>query len=169
MIRLAFVIDKNNKVGSTSQVTAEEWPEPLVPEIEKMFFNQNAIVGSVTYAHNLEVFANLDPGDKELIVLTRNKNFDLHGNEKAILATDFMQVVEKYKDSDEVLVVGGGKVVWELFLPFADEMTVAIYDEELPWDIEFSSWKDAPMVEVRRDHYEGGVTVYYEKEKELAL
>ncbi|WCE31580.1 hypothetical protein [Vibrio sp. SCSIO 43137] len=50
---------------------------------------------------------------------------DLRGNTKATVVTDYMQVVNKYKDSEDVLIVGGGAVVWELFLPYADEIVIA--------------------------------------------
>jgi hypothetical protein len=167
MIRLAFVTDKNHMIGCTLEEDrlrrAEAWPEPLTPEIGKMFYGENTIVGSVTYAHNLETFSNLNPGDKELLVLTRDRNFDLHGNTKALLVHEHRQIVDRYRDSDEVLVVGGGKVMWELFLPYADEMAVACCDKALPGDIEFRSWKEEPMVELRRDLWEGGATIYYKR------
>jgi dihydrofolate reductase len=130
-----------------------------------LFYGENSIVGAVTYLHNLETFSNLDPDDKELLVLTRNENFDLHGNSKAVLVHDYMQVVDKYKNSVEVLIVGGGKEVWELFLPYADEMLVACCDKALPGDIEFSSWKDAPMVETKRELWNGGATIYYKRDR----
>ncbi|WED22981.1 dihydrofolate reductase [Vibrio sp. JC009] len=164
MIRLAFVADKNDTVGCTKPedraLRASQWPKGLIAEVEKMFFGENAIVGSVTYDHNIELFSQLDPGEKELLVLTRNEDFDLRGNAKATVVTDYMQVVDKYKSSEEILIVGGGAVVWELFLPYADEIVIACTDKPLAGDIRFSSWRDVPMVEERRVSWEGGTTYY---------
>jgi dihydrofolate reductase len=168
MIRLAFVTDKRNMIGCRKaedrQRRVEEWSDSLTPEIGKLFYGENSIVGSVTYSHNLETFTNLDPGEKELLVLTRDKNFNLNGNKKAKLIHNYMDVVEKYKDSEEILIVGGGKVVWELFLPYADEMIIACCDKALPGDIEFNSWLNEPMVEIKREQWDGGATIYYKRE-----
>jgi len=172
MIRLAFVADKNDTVGCTTPedraLRASQWPNALNAEVEKLFFGESAIVGSITYEHNIELFSQLDPGEKELFVLTRNENFDLRGNAKATVITDYMQVVNKYKDSGDVLIVGGGAVVWELFLPYADEIVIACTDEPLAGDIRFTSWRDLPMTEKHRELWQGGTTFYFQcKEKGL--
>jgi dihydrofolate reductase len=168
MIRLAIVTDKNNMIGFAKKEDSlhrgNVCPKSISPELE-MFYGENAIVGSRTYEHNIETFTKLDPGGKELLVLTRNKNFNLNVNKKAKLIHDNMEVVEKYKDSEDILVVGGGKVLWELFLPFADEMIVVCCNKTLPWDIEFSSWQNEPMVEVKRRLWKDGVTTYYKRIK----
>lgn len=169
MIRLAFVADNSDTVGCSTPddraLRANQWPKALAAEVEKLFFGESAIVGSVTYDHNIELFSQLDPGEKELLVLTRNQDFDLQGNPKATVVTEYMQVVNKYKDSDEVLIVGGGAVIWELFLPYADEIVIACTKEPLAGDIKFSSWRNVPFVEKRRVPWEGGATFYFQREE----
>ena len=167
MIRLVFVADHNDTVGCTLEedrkLRASQWPKALSAEVEKIFFGESAIIGSITYDHNVELFSKMDPKDKELLVLTRNEKFDLRGNEKATVVTDYMQVVEKYKNTDDVLIVGGGAALWELFLPYADEITIACTDEPLAGDITFSAWRDVPMIEQQKDDWQGGSTIYLKR------
>ena len=161
MIRLVFMTDDSNMIGCKNPADDPKrvaaWPEGLPNELGRIFYGEHTVAGSATYGY----FKEYDPGEKSLYILSKDKNFDLEGNSKAQVVTDYQELVERYRDSEDILVVAGGKTTWELFLPYASEMVVAYADKIVPGDICFSSWRDLTVEEYNRVSWNGGNTFYY--------
>lgn len=168
MIRLIFMTDDSNMIGCRNPEDMEkrvaQWPQgkDFQDELGRIFYGKHIASGDVTYP---AFYANPIEG-MNIHVLSLDKNFDLRGNPNAELVNDFKVLVDKFSNSDEVLLVTGGKTIWELFLPYADEIVVAYTDKVLvPGDILFDSWRDVPKTEIDRVPWEGGATITYKVKK----
>lgn len=168
MIRLVFMTDDSNMIGSRSPEEMKErsklWPQgkDFHDELGRIFYGKHIASGGVTYPP----FYGKEVEGMNIYVLSQNKGYDLLGNNNAELVTDFKELVDRFSKSEEVLLVTGGKTAWELFLPYADELVVAYTDNVItPGDILFDAWRDVAKTEIDRVPWEGGATITYKVEK----
>ena len=165
MIRLAFMTDDSLMIGyDNPEGNAHRFkiiPETLWPQLDKILEGDHYLCGSksiVFYRDN-----NYGEG-KKLYILSRDPHFTFEGKANTEVTTNYMDLVEKFKDSDEVLVVIGGKIIFELMLPYAKEVDIVYADTIVPGNVKFDAWKSADLSLVNSEKWDGGTTYYYKQE-----
>ncbi len=98
--------------------------------------NAKNIVGGVWQTNMM-----LKHKHNNIYVLSRNKNLNLN-NDKLIIIDDYKKLVDKYKNSKETLVVVGGKIVFDLFTPYANEIFVMEPKFDLPGELIYDSYEN---------------------------
>ena len=160
MIKLVWVTDKQDIVGSSSlenyDAEAAARPEGLDEEISRIFIDDNIVVGRTT----LPLCEDYIPAYKSFYVLTGNKNFECGDHDNMFVINDYQELVKKYRNSDDVLLVGGGKATWELFLPYASELIVAVIESHAG-DLVFDTWHDVEKTKTKEVDWGNGTTYYY--------
>lgn len=101
----------------------------------------NSIVGGIYQKNSM-----LKTDNKNIYVLSKDKNIDVEDNIQVI--DDYMYLVNKYKDSKDVLSVVGGKIVFDLFTPYANEIFVMEPTINLPGELIYDSYIDESMFEL---------------------
>lgn len=163
MIRLVVATDETQMIGvrnpEDNPARMGTWPKGLTETFFPEYYQGAVVTGSSTY---FPFFHEAGSKDAPIYVLNYTEDFDLRGNQNAEVVTDFIKVVEKYKESDELLIVAGGKMTWELFLPYVDEIKVGYTKKPMvPGDIKFDAWLDVNKEEVSRVKWDGGETITY--------
>lgn len=132
MIKLIAGYDKNGLIGKNG-ILPWDIPEDL-EHFKKITLNKIIILGDVTFKGIGKPLPK-----RKTIVLTTNKKWTYEHKNVEILY-DFMDVVRRYKNSkDEVYICGGAKI-FELFLPYVNEMIISHIDEEYDGDSWFPKW-----------------------------
>jgi dihydrofolate reductase len=78
------------------------------------------------------------PG-RTTLILNFLTNFPSQGCE---VFTNYLDIVEKYKDSQEIVYICGGASIYNLFLPFTDELIISIIPGEYVGDVYFPAFAD---------------------------
>lgn len=86
---------------------------------------------------------------KNSMIKLNNKNVYVLSNEKNVkieedvhVVNDYMELVEKFKNSKETLSVVGGKIIFDLFTPYANEIFVMEPTIDLPGELIYDSYMD---------------------------
>ena len=58
------------------------------------------------------------------------------------LCTDLNEVINKYKDSEEVVFVVGGASIYRQMLPYVNEMVISVVKKEYVGNIYFPEYED---------------------------
>jgi dihydrofolate reductase len=116
MIRLAFVIDKQDVIGhANSQENRERieaLPDGVMEQIAKVSQNSHFIVGRNSY----ELYTASDFSEQhKLYVLSKNSEFQL-SQPGVEVVRDYRVLIEKFMTSKEIVTVFGGGEVLSLFL-----------------------------------------------------
>lgn len=161
MIRLAVALDRNrvvNAFGGGLEYAAQV-PATLSDVLEELYASENAAVGASSLSDRLTAHAY-----RNLYVLTRNRAYrPPAGFESAIPVRDFMDLVHRYSDSDDELVVVGGPTLWRLFTPYARKVDVAESAEPVTGDVVYDDFEDGEFTLVGQDPWAGGRTLHYER------
>ncbi|MCH4891406.1 hypothetical protein EZV73_27800 [Acidaminobacter sp. JC074] len=165
MIRLVIMTDKNNIIGHSNLddyfERASNWSKDRIAEIDRIFAGDSMVVGHTTLPLCLDSVKNY----KEFYVLSQKTDLYSKTNKNVTFINDYSQLVSDYKDSEELLVIGGGKSTWELFLPHAKELIVCIDDKDSSGDIVFGDWQSLNKVLVEEKIWSGGTTQHYQVRK----
>ncbi|MBC6429322.1 MAG: dihydrofolate reductase [Cellvibrionales bacterium] len=160
MIKLVWVTDNNDIIGHSDLAhhdpAAATRPAGLDAEINRIFIADNIVVGKTT----LPLCTDYIPHYKSFYVLTRDKNFTVADHANLSVIHDPQELVTKYQDSKETLLVGGGKAIWELFLPHASELIIALIDSH-PGDLKFDAWRSVKKTKYNEVDWKNGKTHYY--------
>lgn len=137
MIRLAFMTDPALVIGaSTEEANLARYPllpAGLAPEMTRVYAGHNIAAGESSYRQTVQATG-------RRYVITRNKDFDLTGEVGLEVCTDPQELVERYQDSAEELLVVGGLSMFRYFAPFALQFDVAMSDHRVPGDLVFDDW-----------------------------
>ncbi len=96
---------------------------------------------------------------KELYIITRDENYQTPAGCKVV--KDYMELVERFKDSSDELTVIGGLTILKLFTPYASEIDVAETDELVPGDLVFDDWDKSDFKLVSSRDWKDGRTMHY--------
>ena len=92
------------------------------------------IMGSTTFLSIGKPLPN-----RKSIVINQDPNFDTMGQE---LCTDLNEVINKYKDSEEVVFVCGGASIYRQMLPYVNEMIISVVKKEVEGNIYFPEYEN---------------------------
>ncbi|MCT4634534.1 MAG: dihydrofolate reductase [Firmicutes bacterium] len=162
MIKIVLVTDENNIIGHSNLgdyfERASQWSKDKVAEIDKIFAGDNMVVGRTT----LPLCSSYIPKYDDFYVLTQSPDKYSETNCDVTFTSDYMKLVEKYQDSKNTLIVGGGKATWEIFLPYAKEFIICLTYDESMGDIVFDDWTKLNTVLTKEEEWNGGKTQYYQ-------
>ena len=97
-------------------------------------------------------------GKEGIFIVTRDTGFQLPPG--CILCHDYMELVERFKESEDKLLVSGGGIVLKLFIPYASSLDLAEYDDLHPGDLIFDEWDDCSFEVVQSKEWDGGRTMH---------
>lgn len=104
------------------------------------------IMGSTTFMSIGKPLPN-----RKTIVINQDPNFDTMGQE---LCTDLNEVINKYKDSEEVVFICGGASIYRQMLPYVNEMIISVVKKEVEGNIYFPEYENDFEVYEEVDHDE---------------
>lgn len=93
------------------------------------------------------------------IVLNFDKNFNAPGCE---VVTSIDEIVNKYKDSEEVVFICGGASIYRQFLPYCEELIISEVKKEYEGNVYFPEYKEDFSL-YKEDEREEFVIKYYKK------
>ena len=164
MIKLAFMVDTAYVLGSSTEegnkLRFKLFPEELASQMKNITAGNHYAAGRKSFGFYKN--AKFTPGTI-LYIVSRNASLSIKGAANIQVVNDYMELVHKYKDSKESLVVIGGKEIFMLFLPYATQINVAMTNKKVPGDIIFREWKTFNLRLVSIEEWEGGITYYYTK------
>ena len=105
------------------------------------------IMGSTTFMSIGKPLPN-----RKTIVINQDPNFDTMGQE---LCTDLNELINKYKDSEEVVFICGGASIYRQMLPYVNEMIISVVKKEVEGNIYFPEYENDFEVyeEVEHDEF----------------
>lgn len=163
MIRLGWMTDKARVIGARDEkanmARFSVLPVGLKPVMEEeIYVTDYFAVG----ASMIDILAKTG---KTVFAMTTDPDYR-HEAPNVIPTTDYTKLVERFAgDTEENLLVAGGKVIFELFLPHADVLHIAEAHELVPGDVVFDAWeKELEKFKLVSDTpWEGGHTLYYKR------
>ncbi|MDC7238185.1 MAG: dihydrofolate reductase [Sphaerochaetaceae bacterium] len=165
MIKLAFMVDKNYILGSSTkegnELRFKLLPKDILPQIALWGKGDHYVAGRKSLQFYKD---NVYDNDTKLYIITRDKDLDVSKYSKNIVVeTSVQKLIDKYKDSKEILTVIGGKQIFIAFLDACKELAVIMSDELVLGDIKFDEWDTEDLTLVKETRFEGGVTKIYRK------
>ena len=152
MLKIIVAHDKNQLIGNGTQIPwhiSEDFKH-----FKETTLNHKIIMGSTTFESIGKPLPN-----RTTLVLNFTKDYDAKGCE---VFTDYMELVNKYKDSEEVVYVCGGASIYRLFLPYCDELIISEVKKEYVGNIYFPPYKD-DFIPYKKDEREEFTIIYYKK------
>ena len=113
---------------------------------KKTTLNHTIIMGSTTFLSIGKPLPN-----RRTIVINNNPDFDTMGQE---LCTDLNEVINKYKDSEEVVFVCGGASIYRQMLPYVNEMIISVVKKDVEGDVYFPEYENDFEVYEEVEHEE---------------
>ena len=164
MIRLAFMTDKARVLGASTDagnaVRLAVLPQGLHAVMQKILSAENVALGRRSYE---EFYSSPSMARKDMYVLTQDKNYTPSTAVK--VCHNYMELVERFKDSADELMIPGGQVVLKLFTPYAKIVDVAETTELVPGDLIFDDWDKGDFELIHTDEWNGGRTLHYVRKK----
>jgi len=164
MIRLAFMTDKARVLGATTDagnaIRLAMLPHGLHAVMQRILSTENVALGRRSYE---EFYSSPGMARKDMYLLTQDKNYKPRTAVK--LCHNYMELVERFKDSDDELMIPGGQVVLKLFTPYAKIVDVAETTELVPGDLIFDDWDKGDFQLTHTEEWIGGRTLHYTRKK----
>ena len=129
MIKLIWAMDPNRVIGKNNSL-----PWKIKEELKHFLNstkNHTVLIGRKTYESLPSPLLN-----RKIIVLTRNKNYKI--NDSSIICSNNLEaIINKYKNSEEILFVCGGSKIYKETLYAADELIITNIKKEYDGDTYF--------------------------------
>lgn len=116
--------------------------------------NHVVVYGSNTYKSMGKALPN-----RHNIVLTKNVDFQASGCE---VVHSIEEILNRYKDTEEVVFICGGASIYKQFLPYCEELIISEVKKEYEGNIYFPEYKE-DFVCYKSDEREEFVIKYYKK------
>lgn len=123
MIKMIWCEDLAHGLGYNGQLPWSNKEEML--HFRATTINNIIVCGRKTY----ESFPFRPLKNRTNIVITNNKDYDALG---ALIYTDVNKMINDYKNNDVYIV--GGKKIYELFFPLADELIISTLNKQYKCD-----------------------------------
>lgn len=152
MLKIIVAHDKNRLIGNNSLIP---WhiSEDFKHYKETTIGHVN-IMGKTTF----ESIGKPLPG-RTTIVLDFDKNYDAQGCE---VVTNYMELVNRYQFSEEIVYVCGGASIYKLFLPYCDELIVSEVKGDYIGNVYFPEYKHL-FTPYKFDERKEFTIIYYKK------
>ncbi len=159
MIRIAVMYDANKVIGSTDPAENEQrfelLPAALSEVMGRLYQSENVVAGAASAG---PITGADQPGNR--YILARDPRVHIEG---CTTVTDPQELIGRYRDSDDELLVIGGLRVFEIFTPHAAVIEIAQSDIALPGELVYDAWEREPLELVSEVPWHGGRTLRYER------
>lgn len=155
MISLIVAYSKNNKVIGVNNTIPWHIKEDFI-HFKNYTTGKTIIMGEQTF---LSIGKPL-PNRKTIVATIKDFKYD---HEDVTISNDLFEVLKKYKDSEEELVVCGGATIYKLALPYVDKMVVSEVKKEYQGDACFPSFEEDFILESIEEKEEFVIKIYRRK------
>ena len=118
--------------------------------------NHTLIMGSTTFNSIGKPLPN-----RKTIVINNSNDFDAMGEE---VCTDLNSIIEKYKDSEEVVFVVGGASIYRQMIEYVDEMIISLVKKEYEGNIYFPEYEN-DFITYKEEEYDEFTVKYMRRRK----
>ena|SRR5690625_4875631 len=141
MISLLFAMDKNRVIGKDNDLP---WRLPNdLKFFKELTIGNNVIMGRKTYDSMNGPLKN-----RENIIVTRDKNYEVAGCKIIHSIDDILSINEK-EPTKEWFVIGGEEIFKQI-LPYADKIYMTYIDHSFEGDTYFPEWNESEWEEISK-------------------
>ena len=155
MISLIVAYSSNNKVIGVNNTIPWHIKEDFI-HFKNYTTNKTIIMGEQTFLSIGKPLHN-----RKTIVATQ-KDFK-YEHEDVTITNDLFATLEKYKNTDEELVVCGGATIYKLALPYVDKMVISEVKKSYDGDAYFPSFEEFFELESEEEREEFIIKIYRRK------
>ena len=152
MFKAIVAHDKNRLIGNGREIPWHVKEDFM--HYKNTTTNHICIMGSTTFESIGKPLPN-----RTTIVLNYDKNYDAQGCE---VVTNYLDLVNRYLDSEEEVYICGGASVYKLFLPYCDELIISLIKGDYQGNVYFPEYEHMFQVykKEERDQFD---IIYYKK------
>lgn len=132
MFKIIVAHDPNRVIGNGINIPWHIREDFL--HFKRTTLNHTLIMGSTTFKSIGKPLPN-----RKTIVINSSKDFDAMGEE---VCTNLNEVINRYKDSDEVVFVVGGASIYQQMIDYVDEMIISLVKKEYEGNVYFPEYED---------------------------
>lgn len=132
MFKIIVAHDPNRVIGNGINIPWHIREDFL--HFKRTTLNHTLIMGSTTFKSIGKPLPN-----RKTIVINSSKDFDAMGEE---VCTNLNEVINRYKDSDEVVFVVGGASIYQQMIDYVDEMIISLIKKEYEGNVYFPEYED---------------------------
>ena len=131
MFKIIVAHDPNYVIGNGPDIPWHIKEDFL--HFKRTTLGHTLIMGSTTFKSIGKPLPN-----RKTIVINQDRNFDAMGQE---ICTDLNEIINKYKDSEEVVFVVGGASIYRQLIPYVNEMIISVVKKEYEGNIFFPEYE----------------------------
>ncbi len=154
MIKLIVAYDENMLIGNNNDL-----PWKIKEDLEhfkRTTLNQNILFGKTTY----ETIPFLN--ERNIFVLSKER--ELQYKDKVTIINDYESIVKKFSNNlSEDIYICGGVMIYELFLPYVDEMIISFIKGEYIGNKYFPKWNKELFKEYKKEEYKEFDVIYFKR------
>lgn len=132
MFKIIVAHDPNRVIGNGINIPWHIREDFL--HFKRATLNHTLIMGSTTFKSIGKPLPN-----RKTIVINSSKDIDAMGEE---VCTNLNEVINRYKDSDEVVFVVGGASIYQQMIDYVDEMIISLIKKEYEGNVYFPEYED---------------------------
>ena len=160
MIRLTFMTDARRVIGAATPAgnarRFAQLPPALPAVMAGLYAADNVAVGARSLAGAAQPVLN----ESAKLILTTDADLKPAGElAHAVVCTNHVELIERFRGSVDELNVIGGLTVFRMFLHHADRLDIAETSAAVPGDLVFDEWVTAGFDVTVVDQWEGGRTL----------
>ena len=155
MISLIVAYSSNNKVIGVNNTIPWHIKEDFI-HFKNYTTNKTIIMGEQTF---LSIGKPL-PNRKTIVATQKDFKYE---HEDVTITNDLFATLEKYKNTDEELVVCGGATIYKLALPYVDKMVISEVKKSYDGDAYFPSFEEFFELESEEEREEFIIKIYRRK------
>ena len=131
MFKIIVAHDPNRVIGNGPNIPWHIKEDFL--HFKRTTLGHTLIMGSTTFKSIGKPLPN-----RKTIVINQDRNFDAMGQE---VCTDLNEIINKYKDSEEVVFVVGGASIYRQLISYVNEMIISVVKKEYEGNIFFPEYE----------------------------
>lgn len=149
MFKIIVAHDPNRVIGNGPNIPWHIKEDFL--HFKRTTLNHTLIMGSTTFNSIGKPLPN-----RKTIVINSSKDFDAMGEE---VSTDLNEIINRYKDSEEVVFVVGGASIYRQMIDYVDEMIISLVKKEYEGNIFFPEYEDK-FITYKEEEYDDFIVKY---------
>jgi dihydrofolate reductase len=154
MFKIIVAHDPNRLIGNGLLIPWHIKEDFL--HFKRTTLNHTLIMGSNTF----KSIGKPLPNRKTIVATIKDFKYD---HEDVTISNDLFEVLRKYKESEEELVVCGGATIYKLALPYVDKMVISEVKKEYQGDACFPSFEEDFILESIEEKEEFIIKIYRRK------
>ena len=132
MFKIIVAHDPNHVIGNGPNIPW--YIKEDFQHFKRTTLGHTLVMGSTTFKSIGKPLPN-----RKTIVINNTSDFDAMGEE---VCTDLNAVINKYKDSEEVVFVVGGASIYRQMIPYVNEMIISVVKKKYTGDIYFPEYEN---------------------------